>query len=100
MKKLVLLISLISPVAFGGVHCTEKITKVILHKNSNVYFTTDTTCNSWCQIKWTGDRDKDRAFSALLTAKTADKAIQFYWENLNSCSEKNPTYQSPSYFAY
>ncbi|MCR9664450.1 hypothetical protein [Vibrio parahaemolyticus] len=100
MKKILLIICLIPFYSFAGVDCTEKISTVILHQNGNVYFQTDKTCGSWCQIKWTSEKDKDRAFSMLLTAKTANQAVRLYWNDLSSCSEKNVTYQSPEYIIY
>lgn len=86
--------------ASAGVHCTEKIKAAVVHQNGNVYFTSSKTCDSWCQIKWAGDGDKDRAYSTLLAARTADREVTFYWRELSSCSEKNPTYQSPEYIVY
>ncbi|PKG37054.1 hypothetical protein [Psychromonas sp. Urea-02u-13] len=100
--KIISLITLFaySSIATAGVHCSEKIRGAILHKNSNVYFTTDTTCESWCQIKWTGEGDKNRALSMLIASKTTDKSITFYWENISSCDVKNVTYESPGYIVY
>ena len=100
MKKLIILLGLFSPVTFAGIHCEELINAAIIHKNSNVYFTTEKTCKSWCQVKWPSEKDKDRVFSMLLTAKSANKPLTFYWSNLSSCEEKNPTYQSPDYISY
>jgi len=100
--KIISLITLFtfSGIANAGVSCIEKVTNAILHKNSNVYFKTDKTCNNWCQIKWVGEGDKDRALSMLLTAKATDKPIGFYWGNINSCEAKNVTYESPDYMTY
>ncbi|RTZ24060.1 hypothetical protein [Vibrio penaeicida] len=100
MKKLIFLMSLFTGSSFAGIHCTESISAAILHKNGNVYFTSSKTCKSWCQIRWTSETDKDRAFSMLLAARTAKTPVTFYWGNLNSCTEKNPTYQSPDYIVY
>jgi len=102
MKIIVMaLLFFIASHVYGGVHCQEKITSAILHKNSNVYFKTSKTCAlKWCQIKWNGEGDKDRAYSTLLAARTADRSVIIYWENLDSCNETNPTYQSPGYIEY
>ena len=102
MKKIsLILLSIFSSITYAGIHCPETVTGAILHKNSNVYFTTNKTCkNSWCQIKWTGDGDKNRALSMLLTAKASGKDIKFYWEDIDSCEVQNKVYASPGYITY
>lgn len=87
-------------IANAGIHCSEKINLAILHKNGNIYFTSSQTCKNWCQINWASEEDKNRAYSTLLTARTADREITFYWSSLSSCSYSNPTYASPEYMAY
>lgn len=91
------LMLLFSPTAFSAAHCTEKITAVILHSNSQLYFSSSETCTTWCQIKWTGQGDKDRMLSLLLTAQTTQKPLVFYWEDISNCTQKNDTYASPGY---
>jgi hypothetical protein len=91
---------LVPAISKAGVHCTENITQAILHKNSNIYVKSSLTCPHWCQIKWTGEGDKDRAYSTLLAARAASKPIQFYWEHISSCSETNVTYESPAYLGF
>lgn len=101
MKKVaVAILIFLSGDALSGITCGESVTSVILHKNKNIYFTTDKTCTSWCQIKWTAEGDKNRAFSALLAAKIAKNKISFRWPAIDACTEKNATYNSPDYFAY
>lgn len=101
MKKLAAaLLILVSGYALSGVTCGESVTSVILHKNKNIYFTTDKACTNWCQIKWIDEGDKNRAFSALLAAKTAKNKISFRRPIIDACTEKNATYNSPDYFAY
>lgn len=100
MKKyfLCILLLLLSPSAFSGVHCSEKATQVILHKDGQLYFMTDQTCSAhWCQVKWTGQGDKDRLLSLLLTAQTTQKPLVFYWADIANCSQKNVVYSSPEY---
>lgn len=92
--------TVLSPFANAAVTCTEKITSVILHKNSSVYFTTDRTCPSWCQIKWNVDEDRAKAFTLMLTAKTTNKDISIHWNELDSCADKNITYSTPDYLMY
>ncbi|MBB3059890.1 hypothetical protein [Microbulbifer rhizosphaerae] len=87
-------------IANAGIHCAEDINAAILHQNGNIYFMSSQTCKNWCQIKWSSEEDKNRAYSTLLTARTADREITFYWSSLSSCSDSNPTYASPEYMAY
>ena len=87
----------VSP-AQAGVHCTEKITQAILHKNGDVYFQTDNTCNgAWCQINWGTPEKNKNGLAMLLSAKLADRQVTFFWETLATCGEKNGTYASPGY---
>lgn len=84
--------------AWSAAECTEKVTRVINHKNTGIYFQTDKTCSSnWCQISWGTEAANNRGFSILLTAKTTDKTATFYWPELNSCDSLNPVYKSPEY---
>lgn len=95
--NLLLILSIFSCAAFGGVYCTEEVTKVILHNDGSVYFKTADTCSDgWCQIAWNDSEQKNRSYSLLLAASTADKPITLYWGALNSCSERNATYASPA----
>ena len=101
MKQISLVLMIIFPsIASAGVDCSERVNHAILHQNGNVYFTTDKTCPNWCQIKWTNDGDKDRAYSTLLAARVTQKNMTFYWASLNSCDDKNATYTSPSYMVF
>lgn len=84
----------------AGATCIENIMSAILHSNGNVYFSSDKTCSStWCQINWGTDEKNKKALAMLLLAKATTKPISFYWTNLNSCSEANPTYSSPAYMS-
>jgi hypothetical protein len=90
----------ISTLSVAGVTCTENIRSAILHSNGNVYFLSDQTCNAaWCQIDWGTSEKNKNALAMLLLAKATSKPISFYWTNLNSCSEANPVYTSPSYMS-
>lgn len=100
MKKTLFISIFLSHFSYAGAHCTEEISSAILHENGNVYFQTNATCPNWCQIKWSTEEDKNRAYSTLLAARTTDRKLTFYWNNLNACSEINPTYQSPEYMVY
>lgn len=84
--------------AWSAAECTEKVTRVINHKNNGIYFQTDKTCSSnWCQIAWGTEAANNRGFSVLLTAKTTDKTVTIYWPELSSCDALNPVYKSPEY---
>ena len=78
--------------------CVENVTMAILHSNGNVYFTTDQTCSTtWCQVDWgTAEKNKN-ALAALLMAKMGDLSMEFYWPNIQACSDKNAVYSSPAY---
>ena len=95
------ILALLSVNSFAGVNCSENITSVILHKNSELYFKSSVTCpNTWCQVTWSGEGDKDRVFSMLLTAKTASKKVTIYWEQIDNCDQENAMYASPGYIMY
>lgn len=84
----------------AAVSCKETITKVIVHENGNVYFTTDQTCSGsqiWCQIDYSDPDQVSRAYSMLLTANTARKNVWFQWPDISSCTEINATHASPDY---
>src|SRR5580704_8638770 len=81
-----------SPAAYADATCTENVTGLISHTNGYVYFTTDQTCPSWCQINFaTPDANKE-AYAMLLSANAQGKTIVFSWANLTSCSTHNPVY--------
>jgi hypothetical protein len=87
-------------VAVAAASCAENIRSVILHANGNVYFLTDKTCNlSWCQINWGSEASNKNALAMLLLAKATSKPVSFYWSNLPSCNDSNPTYGSPDYMS-
>jgi redox-sensitive bicupin YhaK (pirin superfamily) len=91
-----LLIAL-SPIAKAATHCTETITRAILHLNGNIYFTSDKTCPNWCQVNWGTSEKNKNAFAMLLAAQTAARSITFYWPSVSECTEVNATYASPDY---
>jgi hypothetical protein len=92
MKKIlvvfsVLLCSVNSYAAY--VSCTEKVTRVHIHKNGGMYFNTETVCgNKWCKLDWQDSNQIDRAYSAMLTSITTDKEMTITWstDDLNDCS--------------
>jgi len=100
LKVLLFIFTAMPFIAHAGVHCAEEINAAILHKNGNIYFMSSQTCKNWCQINWGTEEDKNRAYSTLLAARTADREVTFYWSSLSNCSDSNPTYASPEYMAY
>lgn len=87
----------ISPVTHAATHCTEAVTRAILHANGGIYFTSDKTCPNWCQVNWgTGEKNKN-GYAMLLAAQTSARTITFYWTNIAACNEVNATYASPDY---
>ena len=102
MKKLLAFgLLLFSQQSLAAASCSEKLTHVITHSNGEIYFKTSKTCTQgWCQLKWSSQEQKSRTYGAMLTAKTADKAMDFYWSTVNSCEQENATYASPDYVTY
>lgn len=91
----------VSSMSVAGIHCSESVTSAILHSNGNVYFYSERTCaGNWCQIDWGTDEKNKKGLAMLLLAKATTKPIVFYWPNLNSCSESNAVYASPSYMMF
>lgn len=104
MKKLGLFLGLSVLAAshsFSGGYCTEKITKLIID-SENIHFKSSKTCDGWCKIdsSWS-EEQKDRAYSMLLAARTTDREVDFYWEQLNaSCEKKLDPGNSPAVIYY
>ena len=95
--QIALLLTLSNSVSAGS-SCSENITKVVVHKNGNVYFSTDKTChNKWCMIDFQNVDQSSKAYSMLLAAVTTDSPITFWWPNLATCNDQNQTYASPDY---
>lgn len=81
----------------AAVYCTETVQKAILHSNGNVYFTTDQTCQNWCQINWGTELKNRNALALLLAAASSGRKVAFYWQSASSCGTQNPQYASPDY---
>lgn len=88
------------PIYAGG-YCAEKITSLILD-GSNIHFKSSKSCINWCRVNssWS-DVQKNRIYSMLLAARTQDRTITMYWDELSSSCEKTvPTHSSPNIFYY
>ena len=103
MKKSLLSLSLVASLISvshvqAGTWCSETVEDIIIHKDGNVYFTTDKTCNNnWCLIP--GDEtNKNRGLTTMLTAQMAEHSITFHWRGIDSCNESNTSYATPEYF--
>ena len=103
MKKSLLSLMLAASVisvshAQAGAWCSETVEDIIIHKNGNVYFTTNKTCSDhWCSLA--GDEaNKNRGLTTMLTAQTAEHEITFHWRGIDSCNENNASYATPEYF--
>ncbi|HWW24737.1 MAG TPA: hypothetical protein VNZ85_02450 [Caulobacter sp.] len=72
----------------------EKIGQLVL-VGENIYFTTDKTCASWCQVptNWSADA-RNRVYSLLLTAKTTNTLVSFNWPTAPSACAALPTYSA------
>ncbi|MFS1525339.1 hypothetical protein ACL7TT_14710 [Microbulbifer sp. 2304DJ12-6] len=88
-----------SNVAYAA-HCGEKVTRLIIHRDGNVYFSTDKTCveNGWCKLDFEDPKQADRGYSMLLSATIADKKVTFTWPAISNCDEINAQHASPEYF--
>jgi hypothetical protein len=64
----------------AGEYCwNDKVTQLIL-KHEGVFFMTQKTCNSWCQVdpSWGAERI-NQVYSMLLASKISDRNITFFW---------------------
>jgi hypothetical protein len=86
-------------VARADVGCTETVTAIIMHSNGNVYFTTSSTCTSWCSVSFTTADGNKEAYAMLLSANAQGKTLWFDWPNLTSCSQTNATYAAPGFMS-
>ncbi|TVZ37407.1 hypothetical protein P886_1748 [Alteromonadaceae bacterium 2753L.S.0a.02] len=97
---LVALLLYISTGAIAGEYCwNDKVTKVIV-KNNRVFFTSEKSCNSWCEIdsSWTKE-SINQAFTILTSAKVTNANVAFYWNEHDSgkpCQDFLPVYSMPS----
>lgn len=101
VKIFILCLSLFSTSLYAGDYCREKITTLILD-GSNIHFKSSKTCPNWCRVNsnWS-DEQKNRAYSMLLAARTADREVTMYWNELASnCEKVVETHSSPSVFYY
>lgn len=85
----------------AGDYCTEKITTLILN-SSDIIFKSSKSCPNWCRVNsdWS-EEQKNRAYSMLLAARTVDREITMYWEELSSnCEKAVEVHSSPSIIYY
>lgn len=101
LKKIMLQIS-VTALAFysqvaGAVACYEKVTAVISHSSGKIFFKTDKTCpEAWCEVSGNSDYVK-QSYAMLLLANSTNRTVLFAWNNLPSCSDKNPVYSVPDF---
>ena len=81
--------------AQADVWCLETVTQVIMHSNGGVYFTTNATCPSWCQLNWSTADAISKGYAMLLSANAQGKQVNFDWPSLSNCTTQNATYASP-----
>lgn len=89
------------------ISCKEKVTNIHIHSNGNIYFNTEGVCaKKWCLLDWKNSENEtqlNRAYSALLAARTTDRAITFHWpkESLAACGGTfQKSYPSPEWIDY
>lgn len=87
---------LLTPSAFAVVDCIEKVGNVISHTNGVIFFTTDQTCASWCQVGGDATTVKN-SYAMLLIAQASGKKMVFNWADISTCDAKNKTYAIPGY---
>lgn len=100
MRKIFLLLVISFIISFttavsAGQYCTEHITQVIEHTNGNVYFTTDQSCPSWCELSRPTTDSLNRGYSLLLSALLSGRYVRFYWPNASTPCQSEPAYSSP-----
>jgi hypothetical protein len=83
--------------AYADVVCNETVTMIYMHSNGNAYFTTNSTCISWCEVSFATPAANTQAYAMLLSANAQGKALFFDWPNLTSCATQNQTYAVPGW---
>ncbi|MDR7050152.1 hypothetical protein J2X54_002633 [Duganella sp. 3397] len=87
---------LLTPKALAVVDCAEKVGNIISHTNGVIFFTTEKTCPSWCQVGGNAATVKN-SYAMLLAAQASGKKMVFNWQDISTCDEKNKTYAIPGY---
>lgn len=74
---------------------SERISQIVLVGEA-IYFNTDKTCASWCEVNpaWSTDA-KNRVYSMLLTAKTSNQLVSFHWPTATTACMALPTHSKP-----
>ncbi len=82
-----LALAAVSPSHAGDYCWNEKITQLIL-TGDDIFFTSEKSCLSWCRVNpaWSADA-KNRAYATLLTARSTDRRVGFYFDSATvSCA--------------
>lgn len=89
------LLSCLAVAQGAEIYCTETVTKVIAAYDGNIYFTTSSTCQSWCEINWGSTDANNHAYAMLLAAQAEGASLTFGWGAISTCSSQNAAYASP-----
>ncbi|WP_146012294.1 hypothetical protein [Janthinobacterium sp. AD80] len=96
IANLVLLSATLISTTANAAFCDENIVTLISHSNGNVYFTTDKTCQYWCQISGNPAFIK-QTYAMMMTAQLTNKKLAFAWNELTACNEINKVYAVPDF---
>jgi len=102
MKKIVSILSMLvfvaSARAANGFCYSETVTQLIM-QNSNVYFSTSKSCQTWCLLPQTWSAAAQaQAFATLLTARTTGQTVSVQWADQpadGSCTNAEAQGSSP-----
>jgi hypothetical protein len=81
----------------AGEYCWNETVQFVILQGDEIYFTTNKTCPGWCRIDPSaGVEARRRAYAMLLTAKTMEKPLTFFWnEHATSCAGAVPVGSIP-----
>jgi hypothetical protein len=82
--------------AASAAFCDENVVTLISHSNGNIYFTTDKTCQYWCQVSGNPSFLK-QTYAMMMAAQMNNKKLGFSWNELTTCDEKNKVYAIPDF---
>jgi D-alanyl-D-alanine carboxypeptidase len=79
MRYLMFFLTIASAQASAAADCKEQIKDLVVHSNGNIYFSTNLTCPTWCQLDMGSEKQTDRAYSMLLAARVKGEELMFRW---------------------
>jgi|SRR5271155_4764440 len=78
----------LAPSLANATYCYGEQVNYVIWYGSAIYFTTNKSCPSWCQVDSTQASDvQDRAYSMLLSAKLSGNTLVIDWPQVTtSCA--------------